>query len=426
MAPELSSDPSQRMKLFLMMSWFEGISTLLAMVGPIVATTQVTSIGWNSWWVCKDFLDSSGEEDGLAGHCFNARTCGHVFRDGVGSSFRLNTTLQGILAPLHSQVSLLPDSMKDCSDWLSGQGGKVLSNISTPWQNNEFCECVVTCDRACEVADERTGFEWVGWLFAGWFLLSMMLLVCCVKERSAKDRPPTPPLVPAMFNTMFNGPFRVLLPAWTCDAFCNAIVTCMTPYFILIIIQPAHQEECLDVESPLYQPMLCKANSVIGACGAFVLLAAILGLPIWQWLVSRLGKVRTWWLWSLTMAVTNLLFVFLGNGWVVPLWVVAALNGLPLGAKFIADAILSDIIDYDEFLTGQRNEATYFMFKGFLPKIVQIPASAVPIALLGVFGYKAPIGGVEQQQAEPVQWYVRAVVLSCFVVSLLAFCIKRQ
>ena len=41
------------------------------------------------------------------------------------------------------------------------------------------------------------------------------------------------------------------------------------------------------------------------------------------------------------------------------LWIVAALNGIPLGAKFIADSILSDIIDYDEFLTGQRSQATY-------------------------------------------------------------------
>ena len=37
--------------------------------------------------------------------------------------------------------------------------------------------------------------------------------------------------------------------------------------------------------------------------------------------------------------------------------------GLPLGAKFISDAIIADIIDYDEFLSGQRNEATYTMFQ---------------------------------------------------------------
>ena len=61
---------------------------------------------------------------------------------------------------------------------------------------------------------------------------------------------------------------------------------------------------------------------------------------------------------------------------------VAALNGIPLGAKWLADDILADVIDYDEFLTGNRAEATYTMFKSFLPKVASIPASAIPITLL--------------------------------------------
>ena len=40
-----------------------------------------------------------------------------------------------------------------------------------------------------------------------------------------------------------------------------------------------------------------------------------------------------------------------------------------MGAKFLADAVLADVIDYDEFLTGARSEATYMMFKSFLPKV---------------------------------------------------------
>ena len=91
---------------------------------------------------------------------------------------------------------------------------------------------------------------------------------------------------------------------------------------------------------------------------------------------------------SETVAATNLLFLFVfKNGSLYFLFFVAGLNGAPLGAKFLADSILSDVIDYDEFLTGMRSEATYFMFKSFLPKLVQIPSVAVPIALLTSFGY---------------------------------------
>jgi hypothetical protein len=119
--------------------------------------------------------------------------------------------------------------------------------------------------------------------------------------------------------------------------------------------------------------------------------------------------------------------VFAYKGGVHYLWFAAAMNGIPLGAKFLADAVLSDIIDYDEFLTGMRSEATYFMFKSFLPKIVQIPSSAIPIALLGVFGYIPPIGGKVQDQSDTaVPVYIKVVVGLGFIVSLLAFCIKTK
>jgi Na+/melibiose symporter-like transporter len=101
-------------------------------------------------------------------------------------------------------------------------------------------------------------------------------------------------------------------------------------------------------------------------------------------LMKKIGKRNTWLTWSLTMAVTNSLFYGIGDGDVTAVIVIAGINGIPMGAKFISDAILADVIDYDEFLTGARSEATYTMFKSFLPKIAAIPASAVPVALLGV------------------------------------------
>merc|ERR1719236_116131 len=101
----------------------------------------------------------------------------------------------------------------------------------------------------------------------------------------------------------------------------------------------------------------------------------------------------------------------------VPLWVVchqsmkggveyflfaSAMNGAPLGAKFLADAVLADIIDYDEFLTGSRREATYTMFKSFLPKIMAIPSMAIPISLMNAIGHVPPKNGMIQEQPDSV------------------------
>ena len=99
-------------------------------------------------------------------------------------------------------------------------------------------------------------------------------------------------------------------------------------------------------------------------------------------------------------------------------------RALYLSSKFLADSILSDIIDYDEFLTGKRSEATYFMFKSFLPKVLQIPVVALPVALLPALGYLEPIGGKVQPQVEMTSWYLCAVGSIAVLSSLTAFVIK--
>lgn len=127
------------------------------------------------------------------------------------------------------------------------------------------------------------------------------------------------------------------------------------------------------------------------------------------------------------MAITNILFIFVGKGDVELVIVIAGLNGLPFGAKFLADAILADIIDYDEFLTGQRNEATYTMFKSFLPKICAIPAAAIPLSLLETFGHVAPVDGrVQKQDGSVYNFCVIVTVVLPTCLSLVAYAAKRK
>ena len=44
-------------------------------------------------------------------------------------------------------------------------------------------------------------------------------------------------------------------------------------------------------------------------------------------------------------------------------------SGLPLGGQFLVDALLADVIDYDEFLNGTRNEGGFSVFATFIPKV---------------------------------------------------------
>ena len=110
-----------------------------------------------------------------------------------------------------------------------------------------------------------------------------------------------------------------------------------------------------------------------------------------------LGKRNTWLLWSAINAMTNPLLLLVGKGDAMMCVIIFAVNGgtspgaaavgtaacgfagtdrlwppsaspttavplchaVPIGAKFLADDILSDVIDYAEFLTGERAEARF-------------------------------------------------------------------
>ena len=93
--------------------------------------------------------------------------------------------------------------------------------------------------------------------------------------------------------------------------------------------------------------------------------------------------------------------------------ILAVVNGLPAGAIFLTDSVVADVIDYDELLTGQRSEGRFTIFQTFLPKIVSVPAQAVPLALLSYFGFVAPVKGVPQEQPTGVKWFIMVTNFDC-------------
>ena len=88
----------------------------------------------------------------------------------------------------------------------------------------------------------------------------------------------------------------------------------------------------------------CKSDYVLGASVLALLLAGVVAAPIWYWLHLKIGKRKAWLLWSLVQAVTNLGFFGVYKGDVMTCIAVSALNGVPMGAKFLADAVLADVI----------------------------------------------------------------------------------
>lgn len=330
-------------------------------------------------------------------------------------------------------------------------------------QGAAFWTCIMRQLDACNLRTNSEAFLYLGALFGVYYVVTMWNAAFWIEEKPRKPGRGQH-LIPSLQNAMNNIPFRGLLPAWALDYVTVGIISSMTIFFVQCVIRPEYTcqdwqlEEgvCFDeikgiqceaeqytedgTENERWYKGKCNGvcmdksglgycSSVLWAGGAVVamLLCAVTFTPLWLLLQKLVGKNRAWLLWSSINALTNFCFIFVNKGDMVALVMVAGLNGVPIGAKFLSQSILADIIDYDEFLTGKRNEATFTMFQSFIPKMVAIPSSAIPIAIMNALGFVQPINGVVQPQPDTVVQFVRyCVVLGAGVSSLLGFVVKAR
>ena len=91
------------------------------------------------------------------------------------------------------------------------------------------------------------------------------------------------------------------------------------------------------------------------------LVPCILSVPVWISLSKRIGKKKTW---LISMVLTGFGFggmFFLSAGADTLILLLAFVCGVGAGSgAAMAPSIQSDVIDYDEYLTGKRKEGTYF------------------------------------------------------------------
>ena len=127
-------------------------------------------------------------------------------------------------------------------------------------------------------------------------------------------------------------------------------------------------------------------------------------VPLWIPISERVGKIP---LWMFSMLLTGISF---GGMFLLPfladmdhrvilIFVLAFFAGLSAGCGgTIAPSVQSDIIDYDEYLTGERKEGSYFAAFNFVQK------SATGVMIL-ITGYVLQFAGFEPnvQQSQTVQ-----------------------
>lgn len=416
LGPELTDNYEDRSRLFFVAGMYDGLGVLIAVILPTLLAYVLSLSG--------STCDNSS--------CFNVdgmgRSCMASPGTGIRNSYFLFNESTQTWPVKFNNVSYADPTLFFTTSICTGG----TYNSSTEMVYN-YCSCVDECTSLCNVQSSRTAYRIVGFMYGCWMIISILNMVYFVKERSqlnaGHEFDEAAPLVPSIFNTMRNRAFMSLLPAWACDAVAQAMLSTMMTFFVQYVIAPEYMTkerngiDCnngVPVKDQDSDTWRCKSQVVLGVIIACMLISALIFIPVWLLLTKKFGKRQTWLVWSLSMAVAILLFTSVGEGDVNLAVGLSVIAGVTLGAKFLNDAILADIIDYDEFLTGQRNEATYTMFKSFLPKICAIPASAAPIAILNSLGQVPTLNGLPQRQSARVKLFCMCVTIiapaiCCFV-----------
>ncbi len=168
------------------------------------------------------------------------------------------------------------------------------------------------------------------------------------------------------------------------------------------------------------QYVLGSPQALIGNLGSFFVVS-ILCVPLWIALGRRFEKKG---LLVASMAMVCIAIggmFFIGEGDVVPMVILAGIAGAAGGgADVVFPSLQADVIDYDEYRTGERKEGVYFAAWNFVAKTA--------LGLTGMLtGFVLAASGFDpnQEQTETAKLAIRTLMsgypLVCYGVGALCF-----
>ena len=138
--------------------------------------------------------------------------------------------------------------------------------------------------------------------------------------------------------------------------------------------------------------------------GAYML-SALVAVPFWVWLGRRFEKRRLWLYAMVQSGVGYGLLFWVGEGD----WLLMAISGVVAGTagacgNTLGQALKAEVIDFDEYRTGERKEGAYFAGWSFVSKL----AGGL---MVGVVGYSLEWSGYVENAAEQTQLAKNTMIL---------------
>jgi len=214
------------------------------------------------------------------------------------------------------------------------------------------------------------------------YLVSIIVFSIFVKERSKESLPPseaTQSIAEAFVAGYLNRPLRNL----TFVGFVIAVGQGLSgpvlgAYYMKYVLNDRLIQERYGIDRYML-PMIM---------GLIMLVCMPVGFAVWTVVINRIGRFRSI-LWQLSLAAAlTASFVLVGEGDLYLYLVFMTLIALVMsGLTLTFPTLTMDIVDYDEFLTGQRREAMIQMISPFCMKLAGLPTKVLPLMLLSQFGW---------------------------------------
>lgn len=235
---------------------------------------------------------------------------------------------------------------------------------------------------------EKVGFQAMGVVLGLVGLAAFWIAIFGIRKRLTRysssespnrDEARTISLKEALLSTLKNTQFIVFSLGLILFSLGQNLLTALLPFYVTVI--------------------LGKPAGLVSLFMGALLLSMLIALPVQTKLASRFTKKR---MYAFSMLVLGLLFPFLALTGLLPAFdsflqtgILTILIGLALSGQFVfPNAILADVIDYDETKTGLRREAIYYGMQNTLQKFSFALASIIFGTTLSIFGSTAenPLG----------------------------------
>lgn len=230
---------------------------------------------------------------------------------------------------------------------------------------------------------ERAKFFWIAVIYAPFVIGFSWWCVLSIKELPPQSVNRPVGLIKRIRQMGHNRPFIILLVAYTISAIGNNLPATLILFYVEYVLQ----SKLADFFLLIY----------------FV--TGIVFLPGWISISRKIGKKAAW---LTSMALNTGAFFgvfFLGPGNEVIYGVLVFLSGIGFGATLaIPSAIQADVIDYDEWLTGERREGQYIGLWSISKKLAAAVGIGAGLSILGAAGYTPNV-----EQSEQVRLVLRTL-----------------